>query len=256
MLKKNIFGVIFLFLILSITVIFSETNYEQINAIFNDAGYAPFHMKPDKSGGELKEGIVVDLLNEFQKEYKNYKITIIGLPKKREQISLDYNKADLSYNSPLFTGDRAKNFIWSEPFVKSKDCVVMLKDNQFKFEKPEDLFGKKVGKIRGFGYGEFDNLFEEKKIIGYDVTDSIQLIAMLKKHRIDCFFGNTYVTPYEIKLNNEDMKDFYFSDKSLYEFELMFQINKNKTKLKEDLDKFIIKAKENGLLKKIEAKYK
>lgn len=79
---------------------------------------------------------------------------------------------------------------------------------------------------------------------------------MLKAKRVDCFIGNIYVTPYEIKLSKEKIEDFYFSDKTLYEFEFMFQINKNKVKLKEDLDNFIKIIKENGILKKIEEKYK
>lgn len=238
-------------------VLFSTTTFaEEIIVSVSDSGYAPFHMKPLKSGETVTEGIVIDILNEFQKYYPNYKIRVKGIPKIREQKELDSGSSHMTYNSPLFVGERAENYLWSTYFAKSKDCLVMLKKNKFKFEYPEDLFGKRVGKIRGFGYGEYDNYFKKGKIKGEDVTDSNQLIKMLKAKRVDCFIGNIYVTPYEIKLSKEKIEDFYFSDKTLYEFEFMFQINKNKAKLKEDLDNFIKIIKENGILKKIEEKYR
>ena len=60
----------------------------------------------------------------------------------------------------------------------------------------------------------------------------------------------------EIKLSRLPLEDFYFSDKALYSFQLMFQINKSKIKLKKDLDTFIRQAASNGLLKSIESKYR
>ena len=233
-----------------------ETARETVKVVLNDAGYAPFHTPPAESGGEVTAGIVVELLQEFQNAYPKYDIQIIGIPKIREQMALDKGAADMTYNSPTFIGERAQQFLWSEAFAASQDVVVMLKTRQFPFEKPEDLFGKTVGKIRGFGYGEYDAYFESGKIIGNDVTEPGQLFKMLKAGRLDCFFGNTYVTPYEMRLAQEDREAFYFSEKALYEFQLMFQIIPQKPTLKADLDAFIISAKASGLLQKIERHYK
>ncbi|MBF0233160.1 MAG: transporter substrate-binding domain-containing protein [Desulfamplus sp.] len=236
-------------------ICFSQTEKEQVNVVFIDSGYAPFHITPASPAKRIEKGIVVEILREFEKEYPYYKVSMKELPKKRLIYQMDKGEADMTYNSPLFTGKNSENFIWSDPFIESKDYVVMLKNNRFAFEKPEDLFGKTIGKIRGFGYGEYDSYFKEGKISGYDSEKTIYLIRMLKIGRLDGFLGNIHVTPYEMGLHNEKRENFYFPETPIYKFELGFQINKNRTKLKDDLNRFIKGAREDGLLKKIEAKY-
>ncbi|MBF0574001.1 MAG: transporter substrate-binding domain-containing protein [Desulfamplus sp.] len=255
--KKAFLIAFFLFKFLLCDTSFAGTVYEQVNVGFDNSGYAPFHILPDESGDKVIKGIVVDLLNGFQGQYPHYKIAFNKVvPNKRLTIEMDKGVADIVYDSPLFVGEKVNNFIWSESFAETRDCVVMLKDSQFLFKKPEDLFGKKVGKIRGYAYGEYDKYFQEGKIIGWNTDKAIQLITMLKMKRVDCFLGNIHTTPYQIKLSKYKLEEFYFSDKPLYTFELKFQINKSRVKLREDLDRFIIEAKATGLLKKIEEKYK
>ncbi|MBF0231379.1 MAG: transporter substrate-binding domain-containing protein [Desulfamplus sp.] len=255
--KKVFLIALFLFEFLYSDMIFAGTVYEKVNVGLNNSGYAPFHILPEQIGDKVIKGIVIDLLNEFQGQYPYYKIAFNKVvPTARAEIELDKGIADITYDSPIFVGEKANNFIWSESFAETRDCVVMLKDSQFLFEKAEDLFGKKVGKIRGYGYGEYDQYFKEGKITFWNTDKAIQLIGMLKMKRLDCFLGNIHTTPYEIKLSQYRLEDFYFSEKPLYTFELKFQINKSKVKLKEDLDRFIIEAKATGLLKRIEERYK
>jgi ABC-type amino acid transport substrate-binding protein len=218
--KKGFLIALFLFEFLLCDTGFAGTVHEQINVGFNNSGYAPFHILPEQTGAKVIKGIVMDLLNEFQEQYPYYKIAFNkAVPAERAKIELDKGIADITYESPVFVGEKAKNFIWSESFAETRDCVVMLKDSQFLFEKAEDLFGKKVGKIRGYGYGEYDKYFQEGKITSYNADKAIHLISMLKMKRLNCFLGNIHTTPYEIKLSKYKLEDFYFSDKPLYTFE-------------------------------------
>lgn len=226
---------------------------EIINMAVTNFGQPPFHIRP-KSGDIISEGIVVEFLTAFQKEYPQYQITIRGLPRIRQELALDNGTADMTYNSPTFLGDKASKFLWSNPFARSRDCIVSLKEKKFIFKNPHDLFYKEIGIIRGYGYGDYDKYFAEKKIRGLAVTESLQLIKMLKSKRIDAFIGNSYVTPYDIKSLNENIDLFHFSSKSLYEFEFMFQINKKKIQLKRDLDQFIIKAQKDHLIEHLKEK--
>ncbi|MGD9733346.1 MAG: substrate-binding periplasmic protein [Desulfamplus sp.] len=253
--KSRFFILIFLFEFLFCNMAGSDTIYEDVSMVFSDSGYPPFHINSKHKKTEAETGIVVDLLNKFQENYP-YKIYTHVMPIRRVNFELDRGSMDMRYDSPVFVGKKADNFIWSEPFANSRDCIIALKNSWFEFEKPEDLFGKKVGIIRGFSYLEYDKYFKEGKISSRKVDKQEQLIKMLKLKRLDCFIGNIHTTPYEIKLSGLPLEDFYFSNKALYSFQLMFQINKSKIKLKKDLDTFIRQAASNGLLKSIESKYR
>lgn len=228
---------------------------EEINVVVTSSGQVPFHMKP-KDGRTVNKGIVYDFLLAFQKEYPQYKIKVFALPRVRQDFALEEGTADMTYNSPLFAGPKAGQFLWTIPFVKTRDCVVSLKENKLHFKTAKDLFGKEIGVLRGYSYGEYDQYFKDRKIHYLAVNDSGQLIKMLKRKRLDAFLGNSFVTPYDIKSLKEEVKDFYFSSQSLYEFEFRFQIIKSKVRLKRDLDQFIRKAKNTGLLKKLYDKYR
>lgn len=246
---------IILSLILFLIFVTSSLAVQEIKMVVTDFGQVPFHMRPQQDNDHVNVGIVVDFLTIFQKEYPQYKIIIEGLPRPRQELALDKGTADMTYNSPLFAGDKANGFLWSAPFLRSRDCVISLKNSNFEFHGPKDLFGKEVGIIRGYGYGDYDRFIKEGQIKGRAVTETTQLIQMLKNKRIDAFLGNSVVAFYEIKLLKEDPKLFKFSSKSLYEFDFMFQINKKHADLKRDLDHFIQKSKENGLIEKLTQRY-
>ena len=238
-----------------LSFVLSAQAVQEIKMVVTDFGQVPFHMRSQTNDNLVSTGIVIDFLSAFQKAYPQYRIVIQGIPRPRQELALDKGTADMTYNSPLFVGDKAEGFLWSSPFIRSRDCVISLKNSHLEFHGPKDLFGKEVGIIRGYGYGDYDRLIKEGQIKGRAVTETTQLIQMLKNKRIDAFFGNSVVTSYEMKLLKEDPKQFHFSSKSLYEFDFMFQINKRHNDLKRDLDHFIQKAKESGLIDKLTQRY-
>lgn len=228
---------------------------EEVVMAVTESGQLPFHMKPSK-GDLVQEGVVYELMQIFQKEYPKYKITMRGMPRFRQEEALEKGTAAFTYNSPLFVKGKRDQFLWSLPIIKSRDCLVMLKKDKFNFNSPSDLFGKVIGTMRGYGYGEYDKYIDAKKIKTIPVNETELLIQMLKTKRIDAFFGNIFVTPYDLKKAKEKMDDFEFSQKSLYEFEYLFQVIKSKPQLKNDLDEFIARAQKRGLIEKLTNRYK
>ncbi len=75
-----------------------------------------------------------------------------------------------------------------EHYLNIDVCVIVQKGKAFKFEKWNDLIGKKGIGIRGDSQGnDFDN-FDKKKLKIYRVTHIEQVYAMLvDKNRMDYF---------------------------------------------------------------------
>ena len=95
-----------------------------------------------------------------------------------------------------------------------KEHAIMKTGQAFKFEHPSDLFGKKIGIIRGNSYGEYDQYFKLGKITAVPVDSNHQLHQMLMIERVDAIFGNRHANAFDIKLNHLDMNNFQFSSKA------------------------------------------
>lgn len=129
---------IFLSLISFLVFVTSSFAVQEIKMVVTDFGQVPFHMPAHQNDDHVNAGIVVDFLTAFQKEYPQYKIVIQGIPRPRQELALDKGTADMTYNSPLFVGDKASGFLWSAPFLRSRDCVISLKKSNFDFHGPRD----------------------------------------------------------------------------------------------------------------------
>ncbi|MCG8568665.1 MAG: transporter substrate-binding domain-containing protein [Spirochaetes bacterium] len=227
---------------------------QKITMVFGD--YPPYYI-----GGILDEntqitkGMFVEFLYEFEKQF-DYEIIKICVPRKRIDLMMETGKAQVfSLTNPLFLGSEAEKYLFTEPIFYTKDVVVSLKENPLNYEKPEDLFGKKIGKVSGMRYGELDQYFANGKITPVDVTNEMALPEMLKRKRIDAYLGNSTVSPYKYKLENYDYSHLYFAEKPLIEFALMCQINKGETQFLKDMNDFIRTSKSNSFLQGLVDKY-
>lgn len=219
--------------------------------------YPPFYMME----GELDEtvakgGIFIDFLEEFLKEYPQYEFTFQVVSRIRMDRMMDSGEAQaFSLNNPMFMGDSAENFLFTDPIFHTRDAVITRADDPFVYTKPEDLYGKNIGVILGYGYGEFDALFAEGKIKTNPVNSFPQLYRLLLSGRIDAFFGNIHVNPYDMILNDFDPSLFQFSEESIFSFDLMTVINKAYTHFRDDMNQFIQKSKDSGLLEELVDRY-
>ena len=86
----------------------------------------------------------------------------------------------------FYTKERTEFMVFPEHYLDIDVCVIVPKGKPFKFEKWEDLIGKRGIGIRGDSQGnEFDN-FDKTKLNMFRVTDTKQAYAMLVfKNRMD-----------------------------------------------------------------------
>lgn len=221
-------------------------------------GYPPFVIvDTDSDGAVIYRGVVIDFLDAFEEQYPEYRRQFVSLPRKRANAAMAKGqKIDLMFQSPLFAQQSAKShYEFTEILFRSKDVVITRQGDTLTYNAPEDLFGRDVGTILGYGYGSFDELFESGVISSRRVSSHTQAIQLLNRNRVDAYFGNIHVSPYFITKLGLDPSSFRFSEKSLFEFDLAFMVNRKKVKLLNDMNSFVRYGKESGLLKQIMESY-
>jgi hypothetical protein len=220
-------------------------------------GYAPFFIV--KNNGETTDyvGAMYDLLDMFERRYPEYTRESTLLTRKRANLKMARGEAiDVMFNSPLFVSDEIKqHYKFTRPIFRARDVVITRQEDEFVYKEPKDLYGKKVSAIRGYGYGEFDQLLEAGLIRDIRVEEHKQAIGMLVRGRVDAYFGNVLVSPHYIKQLGLEVSDFTFSKVSMYEFDLGFAVNNKRPELYKKLNSFLDDVMFNGVLDRLMQSY-
>ena len=204
----------------------------------------------------VAKGMFVDFMHEFSKEYPQYTFNIVAVPRKRmDAMMLDGEAQVFSLNNPMFVTSSRGSYIWSEPIWHTVDTLFSIHGNNFVFTKPEDLFGKTIGKLAGNGYGKYDRYFASGRIKAQEANSYTALINMAMSGRIDAFFGNVQSMPYLIEQAGFFPSQFDISPTPIVEFDLQMQFNRRCKGLRDNINKFIVKSRSNGFLQRLEAKY-
>ncbi|MCG8568862.1 MAG: transporter substrate-binding domain-containing protein [Spirochaetes bacterium] len=233
---------------------------EKIVVVFGDGGYPPFYSAGNSEDAKLS-GLFIDFLKEFEKKHPEYQFTFASLPRMRMDGWMDTGRAQIfSLNNPMFNSpERKDNFLYSSPIWKTGDYLIMKKGKTVKFSGLDDLLNIKLGIIHGNSYNypgyPLDDLIKEGKIKPEATKDLRRLLRMLKLGRVEAIIGNRHGFPQSCKDEGFNPSDFVFSENGLFEFELMMQINKERTDIVEKMNAFIAEIKKNGVLARLEAKY-
>lgn len=230
---------------------------EEIVMVFG-AGYPPFYPegKPNGTDDTLDTGMFIDFLRAFEEAHPGYEIKKVRLPRMRMDEWMAEGRADaFSLNSPLFVRDNPDNYVFSAPIWTTGDHMAVPKGSDLRFSTLEDLAGKRVGIVFGNGYGPLDRLIAEEVIQPVAVYRLRQLHRMLLDGRVDTYPANRHVDPFIWKQSGVKPGTIKLLEPPLYEFGLAVQVRAGKEDFLNDLNVFIKKAKKNGLLKRITAKY-
>jgi ABC-type amino acid transport substrate-binding protein len=228
---------------------------EELTIVWAD--YPPFAkgVRPDGKT-QVKEGMLVDFLKAFSRQHPQYTFNNICVPRKRMDAMMLNGEAQAFFlNNPMFVRAHRQEFIWSDPIWHTEDKVVTLAGKAFRFERPEDLFGKTIGKIFGNGYGEYDRFFEEGRIKAEDAKSPEALFKMALAGRVDAFIANTHTAPYEMRRAGLDPSRFTFSRKPVLAFDLSMQINRHCPDFRDQLNRFIAQSRRNGFLQRLEDRF-
>ncbi len=168
----------YLFLILNL---FSSTL-----VFYGDNKFAPYSYEEN---GELK-GIDIEIIKEIGKRL-DLDIKIELVPWNRLIELTKQGKVHGSF-SLFYNNDRSKYaYFTNYPIHYSKYSFFTLDENGYKYNKFEDIYGKKIGLNRSFYINEaFENLVDEEVIYLDQSEDIDKGITLLLNKRIDLYLGN------------------------------------------------------------------
>ncbi|WP_022663294.1 substrate-binding periplasmic protein [Paucidesulfovibrio longus] len=226
--------------------------------LFPTTSYMPFFSgNAGKTSTEYGgHGMLVDLLDAFEKKYPQYAMQRVRLPRVRANDWLARKQpVAFALHSPFFGGLVTGGFDFSLPLWTTADSIYTLKDDPLRYERPEDLRGVPMGVIRGFGYGLLDPLLRSGAIASIGVETDRQLYQLLLDGRVRAIVANRHVLPYSMYRYGLNPLRLRAVGPPLYEFELSVMIRKDHPEILEALNDFIRESRADGLLDGIQRRW-
>jgi len=182
--KKNII-VISVYLLIGIVPVQPALSQQTLNFITLDK-FEPFTWKKNNQAKGIDVDILIDLCNRI-----NVKCNISFMPWKRVIHYTKTGKMDGAF-AAFKTQERESFAHYLElPFHYSKYNIFVNKGHEFPFKKIQDLYGKRLGKNRGFNLGkELTQAAREKKIPIEEAGDAKANILKLIGKRIEGYVCN------------------------------------------------------------------
>jgi polar amino acid transport system substrate-binding protein len=111
-------------------------------------------------------------------------VQIVAKPWKRCLMDLDRGHAGVG--GIYKNAERLQKYDFSEPLFVEKMAVYFNRTEHFEFTGVPSLFGKRIGVLRGWSYGdEFDQAVREGKVSVEEVNSDAQNFAKLALGRVD-----------------------------------------------------------------------
>ncbi len=146
-----------------------------------DSGNPPFMYK--RNGEEVAQGIYPAVLKAIF-ERLAIPVSIQAVPWKRALLDIDRGVAGVGgiYKNEV----RLLKYDYSDPLFVERIAVYYNKSNPIKFNTIEDLYGKRVGVILGWSYGDdFDLARTYEQILVEPTNSDEQNFDKLSRGRID-----------------------------------------------------------------------
>ncbi|NQY94223.1 MAG: transporter substrate-binding domain-containing protein [Campylobacteraceae bacterium] len=245
--KINLLTLILLALTFSITPSFSA----EIKFNIGRNAYPPYIVVENK---KVTEGIVIDILSQIAKK-NGHTVSFFQTSRKTIDVSLKETETDATAKMHNWQ-PKDSDYISTDSLFSMKNIFFYLKEKALKFERLEDLYGKKFKTHIGFNYPELEALMKKGLIRRYDEYTEFEMLEKLfeTNGKFDGTILDERVGLWIIQ-NNKLKDKFDFSTKSLgeYEYKIMFH-----NKWKEFVPLFneeLLKMKNNGEISKIIKKY-
>ncbi len=216
-------------------------------------GYPPY-LVVNKYGGV--DGIMMDVLREIASKF-DFKVVVELLPSKRGDLYAEQGMIDVKARSEVWV-QNPERFYWTDSVLRSIDSLIFFENNPLEFTAVEDLFGKNIGGILGYGYPMFEEHFKNNRINRIDTLSEREMINLVANERLDAAIINELVGLWIIGQDPELQKvKFRFSEKKVGDapYQFMFTKEHNWQPFIEQFNKELKKMKLNGRLDEIIAKY-
>lgn len=237
--------------ILLITVFVIQINAQKIINVAMATNQPPYTF----TNGE---GLVKDILNEFNRMQDDFNFVLQILPAERSRIYLNDSSIDMIFSNISWGYNR-------EICVKSID-ILNVKDKYFThkdFSTNQDYF-KKIGVVKtvvvnGFHYS-FLNKIKDQRILKEDfntitVTDEPTVIKIILHKRANIGISSSTTLDYFKKTNPGFYDKLLISDTNDTEYKRHFVLNKNSELDIQTLDNMLQSLIDNGKLIEILSGY-
>lgn len=160
------------------------------NIVIGGYDYPPFMNAQSKQGiyHEVMSAINQETKLSFQWKYYPY----ARLNKLFEQglVHIEVGAAE------EWTSASAEPGIYTDNFYSVDDIALFRPREAFSIKKHDDIKGKTIGVVRGYGFKDFDDMFITERATRFDAKDEKQLLHMLYNGRLDAIFINKNVFLY------------------------------------------------------------
>ena len=140
-----------------------------------------------------------DIISEAFDRLPGYKLSYKIRPVKR--VAKEMENGSLDITAVFKTAQREKFALFTKtPLHWSVYKLATLKENEFDFNKIEDLYGMRIGMMLGNKVSAiFDKAVEDKKLKANRVSSFEKTLQLLNKRRVRAIVGNVTIIQYYAK---------------------------------------------------------
>lgn len=201
------------------------------------------------------DGLSLEIIRAAYKT-QDYDVKMLYVPWARAEAGVKDGTYDI-LAATWRTAERTKHLLYSTPYAVNAIKFIKLKGDPFEYQGLASLAGKRVGTIRGYGYG--DAFLQHAGLVREEVIDLMSNIKKVVDKRVDLTLDDEIVARFILGQENMKLLDMIeFSKESLSSNPLHVTAGLKNPRHKELINAFntgyeIIKA--NGTLAAILKKY-
>ena len=217
-----------------------------------DDEFAPFGFRDDK--GELV-GLDIDLANEAA-ERMGVEVEFKPIDWNKKEGELNSGNIDMIWNGLDMTPEREKIFLYSKPYMDSRQILLVKIDSDLDFHSEQDLAGKIVGTQIGSSAGNYIESNSKLRDSFADLKTYAtfkQAFADLMNEKIDALIVDELVGRYEMSKVPEKFKAIEVTVGHVAKVGIGFR--KNDTELRDRVQKVFNEMVKDGTTKKISEKW-
>lgn len=208
----------------------------------------------DDDGNPIISGIFYDIFDRIG-TITGDKFIMLQMPAARAILEFDLGRVDIEPGiNPTWRSHAKEKGVYSIAYISVDEVIVFRSGEQFNVKIPEDLFGRKVGIVRGFSYPWFESAFMSGDIEqALNMSESL-LVKQLLLKRVDQIFISKESIEY-MKKNDPVLSELMVGD-IVSSVEVMMRVHPTKSELLPRLNKALKQMINDKSIEKIFTKYK
>ncbi len=202
--------------------------------------------------GEQASGIILDIYEKLE-QMTGHKFDLHIQPAARVMHEFDAGRIDVE--AGVNENWRKHNKIlgkYSIAYAESTE-VIVFKTNRIKVNSAKDLYGKKVGIVRGYSYPNYDQAFTDNKIVKIENVSERNLLNQLLMGRLEqVFIGYRTILYYQKRF--PEYRQLIIGD-IVNQDQVKLRFHPSKSHLLPEINKALDKLIKTGVIDKIYQKY-